>query len=63
MKAEFRRELAQQSFEEKIHKVGALIQLSRKIKARRVREDTQSCPVSDIQCPLSSQLPPKDSKK
>jgi hypothetical protein len=31
MKSEFRRELAQQSFEEKIRKVGELIRLSRSI--------------------------------
>jgi hypothetical protein len=33
MKSEFRRELAQQSFEEKIRKVGELIRLSRSIKS------------------------------
>jgi hypothetical protein len=33
MKSEFRRDLAQQPFEEKIHKVGELISLSRKVKA------------------------------
>jgi hypothetical protein len=33
MKSEFRRELAQQPFEEKIHKVGELISLSREVKA------------------------------
>jgi len=32
MRSEFRRELAQQPFEEKIHKVGELISLSRKVK-------------------------------
>jgi hypothetical protein len=32
MKPEFRRDLAQQSFEEKIRKVGELISLSRKVK-------------------------------
>ena len=32
MKSEFRRELAQQPFEEKIRKVGELISLSRKVK-------------------------------
>lgn len=32
MKADLRRELAQQSFEEKIRKVGQLIDLSRKVK-------------------------------
>ncbi len=33
MKSEFRRDLAQQPFEEKIHKVGEMISLSRKVKA------------------------------
>ena len=33
MKSEFRRDLAQQPFEEKIHKVGELISLSRKVRA------------------------------
>ena len=33
MKSEFRRELAQLPFEEKIRKVGELVSLSRKIKA------------------------------
>ena len=33
MKPEFRRQLAQQSFEEKIRKVGELIQLSRDVKS------------------------------
>ena len=33
MKSEFRHDLAQQPFEEKIHKVGELIALSRKVKA------------------------------
>ncbi|MGH7982916.1 MAG: hypothetical protein ACREFF_07185 [Candidatus Udaeobacter sp.] len=33
MKSEFRRELAQQSFEEKIRKVGELISLSHEVKA------------------------------
>ena len=33
MKSEFRRDLAQQPFEEKIHNVGELIALSRKVKA------------------------------
>jgi hypothetical protein len=37
MKSEFRRELAQQSFEEKIRKVGELIRLSRKMKLQRLR--------------------------
>jgi hypothetical protein len=33
MKSEMRRELAQESFEKKIRKVGELISLSRKVKA------------------------------
>lgn len=33
MKSEFRRDMAQRPFEEKIHKVGELISLSRKVKA------------------------------
>ena len=33
MKSEFRRDLAQQPFEEKIHKVGELISLSRNVRA------------------------------
>jgi hypothetical protein len=33
MKSGFRRDLAQQPFEQKIHKVGELISLSRKVKA------------------------------
>jgi hypothetical protein len=38
MKGEFRRGLAQQSFEERIRKVGELIQLSRKLKSQRTSE-------------------------
>ena len=41
MKYEFRRELAKQSFEEKIRKVGELIQLSRKVKGQTIRQDAQ----------------------
>jgi hypothetical protein len=39
MKPEMRHELAQLPFEEKIRKIGELIQLSRKLKAQRVREN------------------------
>jgi hypothetical protein len=39
MKSEFRCALAQQPFEEKIRKVGELIQISRKVKANRTRDD------------------------
>jgi hypothetical protein len=35
MKPEFRQKLARQSFEEKIRKVGELIQLARKVKGPR----------------------------
>ncbi|MGH8093345.1 MAG: hypothetical protein ACREIF_07730 [Chthoniobacterales bacterium] len=38
MKTELRRALAQESFEEKIRKVGRLIQLSATVKTTRVRE-------------------------
>jgi hypothetical protein len=48
MKPEMRRKLAQLPFEEKIRKVGELIQLSRKFKGDRVREDAQELPVSKI---------------
>jgi len=46
MKSEFRREPAQQPFEEKIRKVGELIRLSREIKTQRVREDPSNYPQS-----------------
>ena len=36
MKTEMRRELARQPFEEKIRKIGQLIQLSAKLKAQRM---------------------------
>jgi hypothetical protein len=42
MKTEMRRDLARQSFEEKIRKVGELIRLSRKVKAQRINSSTQS---------------------
>jgi hypothetical protein len=42
MKPEMRQHLAQLSFEEKIHKVGKLILLSRKIKASRDTEESIS---------------------
>jgi hypothetical protein len=57
MKTEFRRELAQQPFEEKIRKVGELILLSRKVKGQLVRETAESYPQQ------SPNLPPKNSKK
>ncbi len=39
MKTEMRRALAQESFEEKIRKVGKLIRLSAAVKAPRVRDE------------------------
>ena len=42
MKSEMRRELAQQSFEEKIRKVGELISLSRKVKADSAKESDEN---------------------
>jgi hypothetical protein len=56
MKPEFREKLAQLPFEEKIRKVGELIQLSRKIKAQRAREDGRNYP-------QSPELLSKNSKK
>lgn len=41
MKTEMRRELARQPFEQKIRKVGQLIQLSAKLKARRASEGAE----------------------
>jgi len=57
MKTEFRRDLAQLPFEEKIRKVGELILLSRKVKGQRVRENAGSY------LRQSPNLPPKNSKK
>ena len=42
MKPELRRKFAQLSFEEKIRKVGELIQLSRKMKDGRVAEHPEN---------------------
>jgi len=44
MKTELRHELARQSFEEKIGKVGELIQLSRNVKSQASRENTEDEP-------------------
>jgi hypothetical protein len=41
MKTDMRRELAREPFEEKIRKVGQLIELSVAVKSSRVREETQ----------------------
>jgi hypothetical protein len=46
MKSEMRRALAQESFEEKIRKVGQLIQLSATVKSSRVREEAPVYPQS-----------------
>jgi hypothetical protein len=48
MKTEFRRELAQQSFEKKIRKVGELIRLSRKVKRRPPRGSLKGTEVMDV---------------
>lgn len=57
MKSEMRDILARQSFEDKIRKVSQLIQLSRKMKAQRAREDARNDPQS------IAATSPKDSKK
>lgn len=44
MKPEFRRELAQHSFEEKIRKVAELIRVSGQVKAQSIREEAQNYP-------------------
>jgi len=54
MKPEMRRKLAQLPFEEKVRKVGELIRLSHKVKARRVREDARIYSQSAFRNPLSS---------
>jgi hypothetical protein len=41
MKPEMRQALAQLPFEEKIRKVGELIQLSRNVKGQTIRQDAQ----------------------
>jgi len=48
MKSEFRRELAQQSFEDKIRKVGELIRLSRYLKYQRLRGSLKSSKAMDV---------------
>jgi hypothetical protein len=63
MKAEMRDVLAQQSFEEKIRKVGELIRLTRNVKAHGVSPDPQGSPQSAFRNPQSIGLPPKNSKE
>ena len=48
MKSEFRRELAQQSFEDKIRKVGELIRLSRDLKYQRLRGSLKSSKAIEV---------------
>lgn len=48
MKSEFRRELAQQSFEEKTRKVGELIRLSRDIKTDDENEAFNGAELSEF---------------
>ena len=57
MKAEFRRELAQQSFEEKIRKVAELLRLSRQVKTQSVREEAQNYPQSNRSLPAAAGNP------
>jgi hypothetical protein len=64
MKSEMRHELALQSFEEKIRKVGELIRLSRKLKAQRIREDARTYWQSGWSLAAKpGELPSKNSKK
>ena len=48
MKYEFRRELAKQSFEEKIRKVGELIRLARSVKHQRLRGSLKGSKTTDV---------------
>ena len=48
MKYEFRRELAKQSFEEKIRKVGELLQLARNVKHQRPRGSLKGSKAMDV---------------
>jgi hypothetical protein len=48
MKSDFRRELAQQSFEDKIRKVGELIRLSRDLKYQRLRGSLKGSKAIDV---------------
>jgi hypothetical protein len=64
MKTEFRRDLAQLPFEEKVHKIGELIRLSRELKAQRIREDARTYSQSGWNLAAAlGELPPKNSKK
>ena len=58
MKSEFRRDLAQQPFEEKIHKVGELISLSRKIKADASSDSEENTAFNGAE--LSESVPGRD---
>jgi hypothetical protein len=48
MKPEFRRQLAQLSFEEKIRKVSELIRLARKVKHQRPRGPLKGSKAMDV---------------
>jgi hypothetical protein len=48
MKAELRQKLAQLPFEEKIRKVGELIQLSQAVKAKRLRGSLKDTKAMDV---------------
>jgi hypothetical protein len=48
MKSEFREELARQSFEEKIRKVGELIRLARNVKHQPLRGSLKGSKAMDV---------------
>ena len=48
MKPEFRRQLAKQSFEQKIRKVGELLQLARNVKHQRPRGSLKGSKAMDV---------------
>jgi hypothetical protein len=48
MKPEFRQQLSQQPFEEKIRKLGELIRLARKLKRHRVRGSLKGSKAIDV---------------
>ena len=60
VKSEFRRDLAQRPFEEKIRMVGELIRLSRNVRDQPVREPAENHLQSDFGKPL---LPKRDNPR
>jgi hypothetical protein len=70
MKPEMRQQLAQLPFEEKIRKVGQLIQLARNVKGQPLRGSLKGTKAMDVfmserkrEREESRELPPKNSKK